>query len=83
MNDNPHHLGSRGYLGKQDLWAKDKGRGVLPDIHNMYSKRTREFILARMVKSGANEFILPDKMKPITEDLVSYYYVFILKLFID
>ncbi|KAJ9566783.1 hypothetical protein OSB04_002749 [Centaurea solstitialis] len=72
MNDNPHHLGSRGYLGKQDSCAKNKDQGVLSDIHNMYSKRTPEFILARTVKSDPNEFILPDKMKPIAEDLVSY-----------
>ncbi|KAJ9544043.1 hypothetical protein OSB04_023750 [Centaurea solstitialis] len=70
MNDNPHHLGSRGYLGKQDSWAKYKDQGVLSDIHNMYSERTREFLLARTLKSGPNELILPDKMKPIAEELI-------------
>ncbi|KAJ9542611.1 hypothetical protein OSB04_029117 [Centaurea solstitialis] len=70
MNDNPHHLGSHRYLGKQDSWAKSKELGLLPNIHNMYSKRTHEFILARTVKSGPNEYILPDKMKPIIEDLL-------------
>ncbi|KAJ9536260.1 hypothetical protein OSB04_un000560 [Centaurea solstitialis] len=32
MNDNPHHLGSRGYLGKEDLWAKGQELGLLPEI---------------------------------------------------
>ncbi|KAI3745843.1 hypothetical protein L6452_08254 [Arctium lappa] len=38
LNADPHHLGSRGYLRKQDSWSRDKDQCIMPEIHNMYSK---------------------------------------------
>lgn len=50
MNKNPHHLGSRGYLGKYDGWDIEKYKGITPEIHNMFHERSRHFLLVRRRK---------------------------------
>nr|XP_043636784.1 uncharacterized protein LOC122607800 [Erigeron canadensis] len=70
LNKNPHHLGSRGYLGKKDQWAKEKELGKCPELFSLSTERAREFLLARRVKVGPDEYELPENLLPLANQII-------------
>lgn len=77
MNQNPHHLGSGGYITAKPKWAKALADGKLPEVQGIESDRAQDWVMARMPKAGPNNYVIPENIKEITNQIVSFIYIFV------
>lgn len=86
-NKYPHHLGTRGYAGKQKEWKemlKEAGDSKNP-LFSIHNKRSQNWLLGRSIISEDGSLILPDSLRPVAEKIVSnpISYLFALHYLID
>jgi hypothetical protein len=72
MNKYPHKLGSGGYEGKSEEWAKALERNKDSDspVVRISNHRGKDWVMARAELTADGKIVLPEKMRPVAQRLV-------------